>query len=61
MKFQLLVGLASGSSVVLSALLLVAQKQRGMNAKEYCSGMNYRTPGSSTVRRKEVLSALEVG
>lgn len=53
----LLVGAVNGSSVVPSVLLWVAQKQRGMNAKAHCSGMPYRTPGSSSASVRAVLSA----
>ena len=56
-KFQLLVGSVNGSSVVPSVLLWVAQNPRGMNAKEHCSGMPSRTPGSSSASVRAVLNA----
>jgi hypothetical protein len=51
---------ASGSSVAPSVRLWVARNQEGMNAKEHCSGITYRTLGSSSVPRRVVLSALVV-
>jgi len=36
------------------------EAKRGMNAKEHCSGMPYRTPGSSSASVRAVLNALVV-
>jgi hypothetical protein len=53
-------GSSSGCSFVPSVDLWLVQKQRGMKAKGFCSGMTSRTLGSSSVLVKAVLSALVV-